>query len=57
MPDEQEQDVTGRQRAERADAERDTAMSLVAAAWEIMTPDQKEKLRDYLVCRQLEEEI
>lgn len=44
------------QRAERAERQRDGALCIAALALSFLTDDQKQKLRDHLVCLRFEEE-
>lgn len=58
MPDEDgEQDMTAEQQIARAQAEAAGARAITREALRLMTPDQREQLRDRLVCQQLEEEM
>lgn len=45
-----------RERAERAEKQRDGALRIAALALTFLTDDQKQKLRDFLVCQRLEQE-
>lgn len=57
MPDEDgDEDMTTEQQVARARAEAAGARAITREALRLMTPDQRERLRDRLVCQQMEEE-
>jgi hypothetical protein len=47
--------MTRSQRVARAEADRDGALRIAAEAVRMLTDDQRQRLRDRLVCTQLEE--
>jgi hypothetical protein len=57
MPDEGDEEMTAEQQLARAWAEAAGARAITREALRLMTPDQREQLRDRLVCQQLEEEL
>lgn len=57
MPDEDgDEEMTTEQKIARARAEAAGARAITREALRMLTPDQRERLRDRLVCQQLEEE-
>lgn len=58
MPDEDgdEEDVTTEQKIAAAEAEAAGARAITREALRLMTTDQRERLRDRLVCMQIDEE-
>lgn len=57
MPDEGDEEMLTRNLIDKAEAERDGARRITAEALKIMTDDQRQRLRDRLVCLQMEEEL
>jgi hypothetical protein len=55
MPDEGDEEMTTEQQLARAKAEAAGARAITREALRLMTPDQRERLRDRLVCQQIEE--